>query len=54
MCGCLLTGLLIVLLFILVPLPAWPLLVVALIVLLVIAGFLGLLRGILDAIFGRR
>ena len=54
MCGCLITGLLVALLFVLVPLPAWPLLVVALIVLVVIAGVLGLLRGILDAIFGRR
>jgi hypothetical protein len=34
--------------------PYWPLLAVALIVLMVITAALGLLRGTLGAIFGRR
>lgn len=54
MCGCLIAGLLVVLLFVLVPIPFWPFLVVGLIVLVVIAAALGLLKGIVDAIFGRR
>lgn len=41
-------------LFVLVPLPLWPLLIVALVVVFVIAAALGLLRGIVGAIFGRR
>jgi hypothetical protein len=53
MIGCLVLGVLIILLFVLVPIPLWPLLIVALIVLLVIAAALGLLKGIVGAIFGR-
>jgi hypothetical protein len=53
MCGCLIVGLLVVLLFVAVPLPLWPLLVVALVVLVVLAAALGLLRGVLGAIFRR-
>ena len=54
MIGCVIAGLLVILLFVVVPLPLWPLLIVALIVLLVIAAALGLLKGVWGAIFGRR
>ena len=54
MIGCVVAGLLVILLFVLVPLPLWPLLIVTLIVLVVIAAALGLLKGVWGAIFGRR
>lgn len=54
MIGCLIVGLLIVVLFVVVPLPFWPLLVVGLVILLVVAAAFGLLKGIFGAIFGRR
>jgi hypothetical protein len=54
MWGCLATGLLVIVLFALVPLPLWPLLIVGLVVLIAIAAALGLLRGIVSALFGRR
>ncbi len=54
MCGCLIVGVLVILLFVLVPLPLWPLLVIGLIILVVTAAALGLLKGIVGAIFGRR
>ena len=53
MWGCLVTGLLLILLFVLVPIPFWPLLVIGLVVLVAIAAALGLLRGIVGALFGR-
>ncbi len=53
MCGCLIAGLLVVLLFVLVPLPLWPLLVVGLVVLVVVAGALGFLKGVIRVIFRR-
>ena len=53
MIGCLVSGLLVILLFVIVPWPFWPFLVIALIVLFVVAAALGLFRGILDAIFRR-
>ena len=53
MLGCLVTGLLLVLLFVLVPIPLWPFLVIGLVVLVTIAAALGLLRGIVGALFGR-
>jgi hypothetical protein len=53
MCGCLIVGLLVVLLFVLVPLPAWPVLVVGLVVLVALAAAFGLLKGVLGAIFRR-
>ena len=53
MLGCLVTGLLLILLFVLVPIPLWPLLVIGLVVLVTIAAALGLLRGIVGALFGR-
>lgn len=53
MWGCLLAGLLVIALFVLVPIPLWPILVVVLIVLGVIAAALGLFRGVLRALFGR-
>jgi hypothetical protein len=54
MFGCLIVGLLVVLLFILVPFWLWPLLVVGLVVLFVLAAVTGLLKSILGVIFGRR
>jgi len=53
MCGCLIVGLLVVLLFGLVPIPFWPFLVVGLVVLTVLAAVLGLLKGVLRVIFRR-
>jgi hypothetical protein len=53
MCGCLIAGLLVVLLFVLVPIPFWPFLVVGLVVLTVVAAALGLLRGVIGVIFRR-
>ena len=53
MCGCLLVGLLVVLLFVLVPLPLWPLLVVGLVVLVALAAALGFLRSLIGVIFRR-
>ncbi len=53
MWGCLLAGILVILLFVVVPIPLWPLLVVGLIVLFVIAAALGLLRGVFRAILRR-
>ena len=50
MIGCVVAGLLVILLFVVVPLPLWPLLIVALIVLVVIAAALGLLKGVWGAI----
>jgi hypothetical protein len=54
MFGCLIAGLLIILLFVLVPIWLWPLLVAGLVVLVVLAAVTGFLKGILGAIFGRR
>lgn len=54
MIGCVVAGLLVFLLFVVVPLPLWPLLIVALVVLVAIAAALGLLKGVWGAIFGRR
>jgi ABC-type polysaccharide/polyol phosphate export permease len=54
MCGCLVVGLLVILVFGVVPLPLWPLLVVGLGVLFVLAAGTGLLKGILGVTFGRR
>ena len=53
MIGCLLAGVVVILLFVLVPWPLWPFLVIALVVLFAIAAALGLLRGILGTIFRR-
>ena len=54
MCGCLVVGLLVILVSVVVPIPLWPLLVVGLVVLFVLAAVTGLLKGILGVIFGRR
>lgn len=54
MCGCLVVGLLVIFLFIVVPIPFWPLLVVGIIVVIAVAAALGLLKGLVGAIFGRR
>lgn len=53
MIGCLVIGLLVILLFIIVPWPLWPFLVAGLIVLFVIAAALGLFKGIFNTIFRR-
>jgi hypothetical protein len=51
--GCLVTALLVVLLFVIVPWPLWPFLIIGLIVLFAIAAALGLLKGIVGTIFRR-
>ena len=53
MFGCLITGLLVILLFVLVPLPLWPFLVIGLVVLVVVAAAMGLLKGVLATLFRR-
>jgi hypothetical protein len=52
--GCLLVGVLIMLLFVLVPFPFWPFLVVGLVLLLIVAAMLGVVQRIVGALFGRR
>jgi hypothetical protein len=54
MIGCLVAGLLAILLFVVVPLPLWPLLIVAPVVLVLVAAALGLFKGVFRTIFGRR
>lgn len=54
MTGCLIVGLLVILLFVVVPVALWPVLVVGLIVLCAVATALGLLRGVFGAILGHR
>jgi hypothetical protein len=51
--GCFIAGLVVILLFVLVPFPLWPLLIVGLVVVLIVAAALGLLKGVFGAIFGR-
>lgn len=53
MIGCLVTAVLVVLLFTVVPWPLWPFLVVGLIVLFAIGAALGLFKGVINAIFRR-
>jgi hypothetical protein len=53
MIGCLVTGLLVMLLFVVVPWPFWPFLVIALVILFALAAALGLFKGILGTIFRR-
>lgn len=53
MIGCLVTGLLVILLFVVVPWPFWPFLVIALVILFALAAALGLFKGILGTIFRR-
>ena len=53
MIGCLVTGLLVFLLFVVVPWPFWTFLIIALIVLFAIAAALGLFKGIIGTIFRR-
>jgi len=52
--GCLIVALLVVILFVLVPWPLWPVLIVGLVVVFALAAAFGLLRGFVDAILGRR
>ena len=54
MVGCLVVALLILILFIVVPWPMWPVLIVGLVIVFAIAAALGLLRGVFGTIFGRR
>lgn len=54
MIGCLVVAILVVILFALVPWPLWPFLLIGLVVLFVIAAAMGLLKGILETLFGRR
>ena len=53
MIGCLVTALVVILLFMIVPWPFWPFLIVGLIILFVIAAALGLFKGIVGTIFRR-
>ena len=54
MVGCLVAGLLVILLFVIVPVPLWPFLIVGLIVLFVLAAVFGVLGRVMGALFGRR
>ena len=54
MVGCLVAGLLVILLFVIVPVPLWPFLIVGLIVLFVLAAVFGALGRVMGALFGRR
>ena len=51
--GCLVTALLVVLLFYVVPWPLWPFLVIGLIVLFAVGAALGLFKGVINTIFRR-
>lgn len=53
MVGCLAVALIVFLLFVIVPWPFWPLLIVGLVVLFVVAAALGLLKGFFGTIFRR-
>ncbi|HMJ81342.1 MAG TPA: hypothetical protein VK592_09880 [Candidatus Dormibacteraeota bacterium] len=53
MIGCLVAGLLVILLFVIVPVPLWPFLIVGLIVLFVLAAVFGVLARVMGALFGR-
>jgi hypothetical protein len=52
--GCFIAGVLVVLLFANVSIIWWPLLVIVVVIVGVIAVAMGLLRGIFDMLFGRR
>jgi TM2 domain-containing membrane protein YozV len=52
--GCFIAGVLVVFLFANVSFIWWPLLVIVVVILGVIAAAMGLLRGIFDTLFGRR
>ena len=54
MLGCFVVGVLVAILFANVSIVWWPLLVIGLVILGVVATAMGLLRGILDTLFGRR
>jgi hypothetical protein len=54
MIGCLIVGILALLLFANTPLLLWPVIAIVLIVLVVLAAVFGVLNGILNALFGRR
>lgn len=54
MIGCLIVGVLVLILFAVVPLIWWPILIVLLVVIFVVAAAMGLLKGIFGALFGRR
>lgn len=54
MIGCLVVGILVLILFANVSVIWWPILVVALVVIFIVAAAMGLLRGIFGALFGRR
>ena len=54
MLGCFIAGVLVVILFANVSIIWWPLLVIGLVILGVVAAAMGLLRGVVDTLFGRR
>ena len=54
MIGCLVVGILVLILFANTPWFLWPVIVIVLIVLTVMAALFGVLNGILNSLFGRR
>jgi uncharacterized membrane protein len=52
--GCFIVGVLVVVLFANVSIIWWPVLVIVLVIVGVVAAAMGLLRGIFDTLFGRR
>ena len=54
MIGCLVVGVLVLILFANVSIIWWPILIVLLVIVFIVAAAMGLLRGILDALLGRR
>ena len=54
MLGCFVVGVLVAILFANVSIVWWPILVIGLVILGVIAAAMGLLRGIFDTLLGRR
>ena len=54
MVGCLVAGLLTILLFVIVPVPLWPILIIVLLALFVLALVFGLVGRVWRSIFGLR
>jgi hypothetical protein len=52
--GCFIVGVIVAILFANVSIIWWPLLVIGLVIIGVVAAAMGLLRGIFDTLFGRR
>jgi hypothetical protein len=52
--GCLVVGVLVLILFANVSVIWWPILIVLLVIVFVVAAAMGFLRGVFDVLFGRR